>query len=184
MMAMDIPLSAACAMALAEAGKKLIKSGDRDKTTLVRLTVLAFAGIAVAANVFYYMLGWPAWETNFLWRWVDDIQDHPSRAIFSWGLFAMSVLPAWAAFELARKWLRDGRDRRVRITYIVLFLLVGGVILVFWEETWNVASTYAEWEAGETYSFWTLPFATGWAVTAAGFWIAFFALYRWLRRKS
>ncbi len=96
----------------------------------------------------------------------------------------MSVLPAWLAFEAARKMLERDRDRLVRICYIVLFLAVGGVILVFWEETWNVASTYAEWEAGDVYSFWTPAFAAGWAVTAAGFWIAFFPLYRWLHRKS
>ena len=45
MMAMDIPLSAACAMALAEAGKNMIRSEDTDKNTFVRLVVLAFAGL-------------------------------------------------------------------------------------------------------------------------------------------
>ncbi len=67
----------------------MIRSGDPDKTIVVRLTALVFAGIAVASNVFHYMLGWPAWETNFLWRWVDFIMDHPMRAAFSHGLFAI-----------------------------------------------------------------------------------------------
>lgn len=184
MMAMDIPLSAACAMAFAEAGKKMIRSGDPNKTIIVRLTVLVFAGIAVASNVFYYMLGWPAWETNFLWRWVDGIMDHPLRAAFSHGLFAMSVIPAWLAFEAARKMILQGKDRQVRIAYIVLFVLVGVVVLLLWDKTFNVASTYAKYEAGDFYSFWTVGFATGWAVTAAAFWAAFFAIYRWLHGKS
>ena len=184
MMAMDVPLSAACAMAFAEAGKNMIRSEDPDKTTLVRLVVRAFAGIAVASNGVYYMLGWPAWETNFLWRWVDDIMDHPTRAAFAHGLVAMSVIPAWLGFELARKLLLKGKDRLVRIIYIVLFALVGVVVLVLWDSTFNVASTYAKYEAGEFYSFWTLPFATGWAITAAAFWAAFFAIYLWLRKKS
>ncbi len=184
MMAMDVPLSAACAMALAEAGKNMIRSEDRDKTTFVRLVALLFASTAVASNVFYYMLGWPAWETNFLWPWVDHIMDNPARAALSHGLFALSVLPAWLGFEVARSWLVKGKDRRVRITYIVLFCLVGVVVLVLWDVTVNVASTYAKYEAGDTYSMFTLPWATGWAITTAYFWIFFFALYFWLRKKS
>lgn len=184
MMAMDVPLSAACAMAFAEAGKNMIRSEDPDKTTFVRLVVLTFSGISVASNVFYYMLGWPAWETNFLWPWVDHIMDHPLRAGFSHALFAMTVIPAWLAFEVGRKWLLQGKDKLVRITYIVLFVLVGVVVLVLWDITFNVASTYAKYEAGDTYSFWRWDFTAGWAVTAAAFWVVFFSLYFWLRKKS
>ena len=184
MMAMDIPLSAACGVVFAEAGKNMIRSQDPDKIMFVRLVALAYAATITASNVFYYMLGWPAWETNFLWAWVDGIMDHPLRAGFSHGLIAMTVIPAWIGFEVGRSLILKNKDRAVRILYIVLFILVGVIVLVLWDITFNVASTYAKYQAGDTYSFWRPDFATGWAITTVYFWACLITVYLWLRKKS
>lgn len=184
MMAMDVPLSAACGVVFAEAGKNLIRSKEPDKIMFARLVALAFAGIITASNVFYYMLGWPAWETNFLWAWVDGIMDVPLRACFAQGLIAMTVIPAWIGFEVGRVLLLKDKDRAVRILYIVLFALVGLIVVLMWDKTFNIASTYAKYQAGEFYSFWRADFAWGWAITSVYFWVCFFVVNFWLRKKS
>ncbi|MCP4654252.1 MAG: hypothetical protein GY856_02415 [bacterium] len=184
MMAMDIPLSAACGVVFAEAGKNLIKSQDPDKIMFARLVALLFAATITASNVFYYMLGWPAWETNFLWAWVDGIMDNPLRAGFSHGLIAMTVIPAWIGFEIGRSLILKGKDRAARILYAVLFGLVGLIVVVLWRITFNVASTYAKYQAWDMYSFWRPDFLTGWAITTVYFWVCLFCVYFWLRKKT
>jgi hypothetical protein len=182
MLAMDIPMSAMCGLILAEAGRELVESRDRQKLAFMRVVVLLFTAVAMAPNVFYYMLGWPAWEVNFLWSWVDDIQDHPLRAGFSYALFAATLLPALAGFEIGRVLIERKHYRWVRIGYIALLLVVGLIDLALWDITFNIASSYAEYQAGQFYSFWTPAFATGWAITSLYFWAMLAAFYVWLRR--
>lgn len=182
MLAMDIPMSMMCGMVLAEAGRHLVRTRDTEKLRFMRVVVPLFAAVALAPNVFYYMLGWPAWEVNFLWLWVDDIQDHPLRAGFSHALFAVTLIPAMIGFEIGRALIYQGRDRWVRIGYIALFASVGLIDLVLWDITVNIASTNAEMAAGDTYSFWTHPFVTGWAITTVYFWVLMIGFYIWLRK--
>jgi hypothetical protein len=182
MLAMDIPMSTMCGLILAEAGRDLVETRDPFKLAFMRVVVLLFAAVAMAPNVFYYMLGWPAWEVNFMWSWVDTIQDHPLRAAFSHALFAATLLPALLGFEIGRQLIYRKRYRLVRISYIVLLLVVGLIDLVLWDITFNIASTYAKYQAGQFYSFWTPAFATGWAITSIYFWVVLAAFYVWLRR--
>jgi len=84
MLAMDIPIAAMSGMILAEGGKKLIMSNDKNKMLLMRFITLAYAAIFIAPTPVYYFLGWPAWEVNFMWPWVDHIIDHPLRASFAY----------------------------------------------------------------------------------------------------
>lgn len=184
MLAMDIPIAGMAGLILAEGGKDLVRSSDRFKTTFLRVFVLMYAAIFIAPTPVYYFLGWPAWEVNFLWPWVDRVLDHPLRAAFSYALLACAVLPTWAGFELGRRWLLRGKDRWVRIGYIALFLLTGLIILLLWDITFNVYSTFERYEAGDGYPFWSHPFVTGWAITSIYFWGSLIGSYVWLRRKG
>lgn len=183
MLAMDIPIALMTGLVLAEAGKNLIKSNEKEKNTFLNVVVLMYAAIFIAPTPFYYFLGWPGWECNFMWPWVDHIYDSPLRAAFSYVLLAVAVIPTYLGLVLGRFLIRKERDRWVRIGYIAMLVLVGVIILIFNDITFNVASTYAKYKAGETYSFWTHPFVTGWAITSLYFWGSLVAFYIWLRKK-
>jgi hypothetical protein len=45
---------------------------------------------------------WPAWEVNFIWKWVDHIMDSPLRAYFSYALLACAVLSTHLGLKLVR----------------------------------------------------------------------------------
>lgn len=184
MMAIDVPISVMSGLVLAEAGQKLLKTRDKNKIMFMRLVVALFAVLFPFPNALYYLLGWPAWETNFIWKWVGHIYDVPIRALFSHLFLALSVVPAVLALELGRYFIKIKKERWIRISYIATFLLVGLLLFLLRDRTFNVASTYEKFYAGETYSFWTLPFATGWAITTAYFWIGLFGVYRWLSKKE
>lgn len=184
MLAMDIPIAAMAGLVLAEAGRKMIEAQDREKTLFLRIVVCLFAVLFITPTPFYYLLGWPAWETNFLWKWVDGIADHPLRAAFSYVLFALALIPTVLGFEAGRLLILKKKPGLVRAGYIVMLILVGVIIFLMRDITFNVASSYAKYEAKEFYSFWTHPFVTGWAITSVYFWGALVIFYIWLRKKA
>ena len=184
MLAMDIPIAAMSGMILAEGGKKLAISEDKDKILLLRFITLAYAAILIAPTPVYFFLGWPAWEVNYMWPWVDHILDVPIRAAFAYVLLACAVIPTWLGMEIGVKLLKKGKDKINRIIYIALFVITGIIILSLYQETFNVSSTTAKYEAGESYSLWTHPFATGISFTYIYFWGSLIVFYKWLKRKE
>jgi GNAT superfamily N-acetyltransferase len=184
MLAMDIPVALMTGMVLAEAGKGLIKSEDKEKNSFLTVVVLMYAAIFIAPTPVYYFLGWPGWECNFVWAWVDHINDSPLRAAFSYVLLAVAVIPTYLGLLIGRHLIRKGKEKANRIGYIVMLILVGVIILLLKDITLNVSSTYAEYKAGQSYSFWSHPFVTGWAITSLYFWGSLVCFYLWLRKKK
>lgn len=184
MLAMDIPVAIMAGLVLAEAGKDLIRSEDQYKKGFLRAVTLMYAAIFIAPTPVYYFLGWPAWEVNFIWKWVDHIVDSPLRASFSYALLACAVLPTYLGLVLGEFLIKKRQDKWVRILYISMLVLVGIIILLLKNITFNVSSTYAKYKAGESYSFWSHPFVTGWAITSLYFWVSLVAFYLWLRKKK
>jgi hypothetical protein len=184
MLAIDIPIAMLSGFALAESGKRMLKSDDPVKQHYMKTAVLLFAVFFITPVPFYFFLGWPAWEVNFLWRWQDDLHDAPLRAAVAFLVFVLTVGPAYLAFLLGRHWLRKGRDRFVRSAYIVMFLLVGLIVWLTRGITFNIASTYDKYQAAQFYSFWSHPFFTGWALVTVYFWGALILTYMWIRKKD
>ena len=183
MLAMDIPIAAMSGMILAEGGKNLAISDNKDKKLLLRFVTLAYAAIFIAPTPVYYFLGWPAWEVNYMWPWVDNILDTPIRAAFAYVLLACAVLPTWFGLEMGMKLLEKGKDKLNRIIYLALLVLTGIIILTLYNETFNVSSTTEKFLAGESYSLWTHPFATGITITYIYFWGSLVVFYLWLKKR-
>lgn len=184
MLAIDIPISVLSGLALAEAGKGLLKSGDPEKSRFMRTTVILFAVFFITPIPFYFFLGWPAWETNFLWRWPDHIHDSPLRASVSFVIFILTVGPTYLGFEIGRYLIKKEREGVVRIGYISMGILVGIIVFLTRDITFNIASTYSRYEAKEFYSFWSHPFFTGWLIVTIYFWGSLFIFYRWLKKRG
>ena len=185
MLAIDVPISVLAGLVLAEAGKNMLKNGDRQKYSFMRVTVLLYALFFITPIPFYFFLGWPAWETNFLWRWTDHLLDSPLRAgAVSYGIFLLTVGPAYLAFELGRFWITRGKERFVRVGYVAMAILVGIIVLLTRKITFNIASTYLKYEAGELYSFWSHPFFTGRLIVTIYFWGSLAIFYFWLLKKD
>ena len=184
MLAMDIPIAAMSGMILAEGGKKLAISDDREKKLLLRFITLAYAAIFIAPTPVYFFLGWPAWEVNYMWPWVDHILDVPIRAAFAYVLLACAVLPTWLGMEIGMNLLRRGKDKLNRVIYMTLFIITGIIILLLYDETFNVSSTTEKYLSGESYSLWTHPFATGISFTYVYFWGSLVVFYLWLKKRK
>lgn len=184
MLAIDIPIAILSGLALAEAGKKMLKKDDAQKYRFMRTVVVFFAVFFITPIPFYFFLGWPAWETNFLWKWPDNIHDSPIRAAVSFAVFILTVGPAYLAFEIARLLIKKGKDIFVTAGYVLMGILTGVIVYLTRDITFNIASTYAKYEAKEFYSFWSNPFFAGWLIVTIYFWGSLVIFYLWLRKKE
>jgi hypothetical protein len=184
MLAIDIPIAMLSGFALAESGKRMLKSQDQVAHYYMRTAVLLFAVFFITPVPFYFFLGWPAWEVNFLWRWPDNLHDSPLRAAVSFLVFLLTVGPAYLAFLIGRHWLRKGQDKRVRAAYVLMLVLVGVIVFATREITFNIAATYEKYQAGEFYTFWSHPFFTGWLLVTIYFWGALALAYLHIRKKD
>lgn len=183
MLAIDLPISVLTGMALADAGRDLLRSGDRAKYEALRNTVLLFAVFFITPIPFYFFLGWPAWETNFLWKWPDNLLDSPARAgVVAFGVFLLTVGPAYLGLRLGALLIRRGHDRWVKIGCGALLALVGVIILATRDITFNIASTQEKYVAQDFYSFWSNPFFLGWLLVSLYFWISLGVAYRMIRK--
>jgi hypothetical protein len=185
MLAIDVPISALAGLVLAESGRNMLKSGERQKYSFMRTTVLLYSLFFITPVPFYFILGWPAWETNYLWRWPSHVLDSPLRAgVVSFGIFIITVGPAYLSFEIGRFLIVRGREKIVRVGYIAMAILVGVIVFLTRDITFNIASTFSKYEAGEFYSFWSNPFFTGWLIVTIYFWGSLIIFYLLLRRRD
>lgn len=184
MLAMDLPIAAMSGMILAEGGRKLATSNNANDRLLLRFIALAYAGIFIFPTPVFFLLGWPAWEVNYMWPWIDNLHDQPTRAMFSYGLMLCAVLPTWIGIEAGIRLLQKGKDKLNRIIYLSLLVLTGLIILALYDETFIVASTHENFNAGNTYSLWSHPFITAMASTYVYFWGSLAIFYFWLKKRA
>ena len=184
MLAIDIPIALLAGQALAESGKNMLKSNDPNQHYFMKSIVILFAVFFITPVPFYFFLGWPAWEVNFLWQWQDNIHDSPIKASVAFAIFLFTVGPTYIGFLIGKYWLRKGQDILVRIGYILMAVLVGIIVYLTRDITFNIASTYDKFQVKEFYSFWSHPFFTGWLLVTIYFWGALFACYLFIRKKD
>jgi len=181
MLLIDVPVGIVAGQVIADAGRTALMGGDRQKVSKVRSIAIVFAYLITTPVIIYFYIGWPAWETNYFWGWVDRIQGNPSLAISSFLIIAMSVLPTLAGFETGRYLVIRERVTLLRLIYSFLFLLILVIVYLSRGKTFNVAPTYAAYTRREFTSFWSNPFFTYWLGLTIFFWGALCGCYLYVR---
>jgi hypothetical protein len=184
MMAIDFPVGLVAGQVIADAGRNMLKSGDVEKYKYLRSTVILFAYIFTTPIVFYFFMGWPAWETNYIWEWVDRIHGTPKFAISSFGAVIMALLPAWLGFEAGEYLIRKDKVGLLRVSYISLFILILLIVFLTRNATFNIAPTYKDYVAKNFSSFWDNPFFIYWLILTIYFWGGLIIFYLVIRRKD
>jgi len=187
MLAIDLPVSVLTGLFLAEGGRRLLESDDRSKHRFVRTVVVVFSVFFITPVVFYFFMGWPAWEVNYLWKWQDNLRDTPIKAAIAFAVFFITVFPTYISFLIGKFFIRRKKAYVVRLGYVIMAILIGVIVLLTRERTFNIASTYEKYQAGETYSFFSTknpPFFYGWLIINICFWASLLICYIWLRLKG
>jgi len=184
MLAIDLPVSLLTGLFLADAGKKLLKSDDRNNHRFVRNVVIVFSVFFITPVVFYFFSGWPAWEVNYLWKWQDNLRDSPMKAAISFVIFFITVFPTYIGYLIGKGLIRRGKSGLVKAGYIFMAIAIGLIVFLTRNITFNIASTYDKYAAKEFYSFWSYPFFHGWLIITIVYWISLFICYIWVRLRG
>lgn len=183
MLLIDIPVGIVAGQVIADAGREAIRSGNKDVISRVRSIAIIFAYLFTTPVVIYFFMGWPAWETNYFWAWVDHIQGTPSLAIVGFMIVAMSFVPVIIGFETGKLLVRSGKVKLLRVVYSCVFLLILVIVYFSRELTFNIAATYADYENKVFVSFWSNPFFIYWLVLTIFFWGSLIACYFYVNNK-
>lgn len=184
MLAIDVPTAAFAAMLLTGGGKKMLRDGDPKQTTFMRLVVLLYTAIFYTPVPLIFLNGWPAWQTNYILPWADNLMDSPIRACVTLLFYALTVIPALLSFELGRLFIRKKKESLVWLAAVVLFLVIFLLIYLTRDISFNVASTYAKYHAKEFFPALSGSFARLLLITSIYTWGGLAIVIAWIRKKG
>jgi len=184
MLLIDVPVGIVAGQVIADASRDAITARDRASVSRVRAIAIIFAYLITTPVIVYFFLGWPAWETNYFWRWVDNVQGTPELALSSFMLIAMSFVPTIAGFESGRLLVERDKVVLLRVSYASFFLLILVIVYITRDITFNIAATFKKYTNGEFVSFWDNPFFIYWLVLTVFFWGSLAGCYAYVRKTT
>jgi len=185
MLLIDVPVGLIAGQVIADAGRNMLKSGEREKYLFLRTTTIVFAFCFITPVVIYFFSGWPGWETNYFFEKVDHIRNSPGLALVAGvGVVGMALIPAILGLVSGRCLVMRGKEKLLRMSYFGLGILILVIVFLGREATFNVAVTWADYRQGRVFSFFENPFFTYWLVLTVVFWGSLLVLFLWIRRKD
>lgn len=135
----DVQVAFAVGACFADAGAKIIEAAQSHSKARLsalycryRLRAFIYAAVFVGPAATTFMLGWPAWETQYWSSAFDSTAGNPVNggffAIFLLLLFAGAWLGNWLGF----KWVLSGARKRLRFLYTTVLLLTCGLVFARW----------------------------------------------------
>ncbi|MEW6103629.1 MAG: hypothetical protein AB1630_07455 [bacterium] len=183
MLLIDIPVGLISGQLIADAGRDILHT-KRGYSFLKTISIL-FAFLFITPIVIYFYLGWPAWETNYFFKEIDNIKNNPWLALISGiSIVSMTLIPTLLGLFSGRYLITRGKRSLLKASYISLGILI--LIIVFFSrnQTFNVSANWVDWQSGNTFSFFENPFFIFWLILTIIFWGSLFILYIWIRKKS
>ncbi len=110
-----------------------------------RLRALAYASVFVGPAATTFMLGWPAWESQYWSARFDATAGSFGNSVY-FGIFLLLLfIGAWFGNWLGFRWVLSAARKRLRIVYISVLLITLVVVVVQWPAPIRLGS-YAEFE--------------------------------------
>ncbi len=146
MIQVDIPGAFAAGQIFAFLSKEYLKNEEHKLTHRLMGPVGWYFSLMYAPVGLFLLIGWPAWEGMFWWKWVEEPAFHPPTAFFYIGFYFAMILIGHASYVFAHSLYRKGEDKTVKILVIV------GVVLtllpfVLWPFTWSHVGTYDQYHS-------------------------------------
>ncbi|NIO29519.1 MAG: hypothetical protein GTO29_13310 [Candidatus Latescibacteria bacterium] len=185
MLLIDVPVGLISGQVIADAGRNMLRSGNREQYLFLRTVTIIFAFCFITPIVVYFFTGWPAWETNYFFRQIDDIKNTPWLALVC-GIcvVAMTLIPTLLGLISGRALIRKGKERSLRACYIGLGVLILIIVILSREATFNVAATWIDYQNGNTFSFFESPFFIYWLALTVVFWGSLLIFFLWIRKRD
>jgi len=134
----DVQVTFIVAAVLADLGAKQIyaaKAVSEERLTSLygryKFRAVSYPGLFLGPGATAFMLGWPAWESQY-WSPVFELTaNQPAYAMY-YALFLFLLFAgAWFGTWLGFKWVIEGKRKTLRILYTSVLLLTLGIY--FWQ---------------------------------------------------
>ncbi len=115
-----------------EAAKKHSTEHSRSLYSHYRFRALAYPAIFVGPAATTFMLGWPAWESQY-WSSRLDATSGSFINASPYGIFLLLLfVGAWFGNWLGFRWVLSGARRRLRALYVSILILTMILVFVQW----------------------------------------------------
>lgn len=170
MFAIDIPTAVLVGFTIGDAGKKQLKTLDKDKVSNLRKIVFLFNIFFFTPVPLLFLNAWPGWQMNYVAPWADNLHGNPVRGAVVVFFFIITTIPAWLSFELSNWSVKNNKELLPKIGWIVSALIIILVVYLTREETFNIAVTYTDFKAGNVQPITYKPFITTLTITTIYSW--------------
>lgn len=183
MLSIDVPSTFFIGLVLAEGAKEIVKKGD--STNVTRGFVALYTAITFTPIPLIFLLGWPAWQTAYLWEWVDKIPNNGYLALLTVAIFfLLTLVPALVGFEVGRTFINRGQEKWVRHTCIATAVAVALLVYLTRERVFYVASSYGDYLARDFTTIFDGSFFACWMFTFVWTWLPLPFAYRFLSKRD
>jgi hypothetical protein len=135
----DIQVSFITGALLADLGAPVIEAAARESrerlATLYggyQLRALAYPAVFVGPAATVFMLGWPAWETQYWSGRFEATLGEPLHACLYGAFLALMFAGAWLGNWLGFRWVLGGARRRLRGLYLAVLAATVALFLANW----------------------------------------------------
>ena len=144
MIQVDLPGAFAAGQIFAVLSKRYLKKEESKFTHRMMGPISWYFALMYAPVGMFLLIGWPAWEGMFWWKWVEEPAFNSPVAFFYIGFYFAMILIGHASYILGHTLYRQGKDKIVNVLAIV------GVIItllpfVLWPFTWSQVGTYDQY---------------------------------------
>jgi len=135
----DIQVSFITGAFLADLGAPVIAAAARESHERLdalydryRLRALAYPALFVGPAATVFMLGWPAWETQYWSARFEATQGAPLNAGLYGGFLFLLFIGGWLGNWLGFRWVLAGARRRLRGLYLGVLAATAALVAWHW----------------------------------------------------
>jgi hypothetical protein len=135
----DIQVSFIAGAFLADFGAPVIEAASRESRERLgslhgqyQLRALAYPALFVGPAATVFMLGWPAWETQYWSARFEATPGTPLNATLYGAFLALLFVGGWLGNWLGFRWVLAGARRRLRALYLSVLAVTVGIVIAQW----------------------------------------------------
>lgn len=186
MVQVDLPGAFAAGLIFAILSKKYLQKEKKKFTHRLMGPIGCYFSLIYAPIGLFLLFGWPAWESMYWWKWIEQPAFNPAVAFFYIAFYLAMILIGNISYSIGHSLYKNGKEKIVNILAAIGIILT---LLPFflWPFTWNYVGTYAQYHAvpKETTTMFATPsFFYPWLLVMGYFVIASVIFGIWLKRYS
>ncbi|MEC4684752.1 MAG: hypothetical protein VST71_03345 [Nitrospirota bacterium] len=186
MIQVDIPGAIAAGQIFALLSKKYLKKEENIFTNRLTGPISLYFALFFAPVGMFLLIGWPAWESMYWWKWIEKPAFNPPVAFFYIAFNISMILLGTGSYFTGHALYRRGKEGTVKLLS-VLSVIATLLPFILWPLTWYHIGTYNEFHAvpNETTTLFNTPsFFWSWLAVMGYFVVTSVIFGIWIKRFS